>query len=304
MAAVRGVAGFLVLACASAAHACAIDEFDCRPFASDAAEGGSTDGEWQPKVHRLPFLGAAARELGHELPATFGVGPVYYYLARDVEVTDVRLGRNGEAPASVSEYAQLSAESKVDNYNIKADVWILPFLDLYAIAGAIQNRTNTTIEVTLPPLLPDNEPRTTTVTVPTSLDGSVGGVGMTLAGGYKWFFGALDVNWARADLGFDDEFKAVVSSLRLGWNGKVGKRPLRAWVNATRWDTAFEVKGTIVDPDDGSTLAFEVDQGPAKPWTYGVGMQYGARPWFDLAVDAGWDFAGGWYIAIVPTVRF
>ena len=216
MAAARGVAGFLVLACASAAHACAIDEFDCRPFAADAAEGGSTDGEWQPKVHRLPFLGAAARELGHELPATFGVGPVYYYLARDVEVTDVRLGRNGEAPASVSEYAQLSAESKVDNYNIKADVWILPFLDLYAIAGAIQNRTNTTIEVTLPPLLPDNEPRTATVTVPTSLDGSVGGVGMTLAGGYKRFFGALDVNWARADLGFDDEFKAVVSSLRLG----------------------------------------------------------------------------------------
>ena len=39
--------------------------------------------------------------------------------------------------------------------------------NLYAIAGAIQNRTNTTIEVTLPPLLPDNEPRTATVTCET-----------------------------------------------------------------------------------------------------------------------------------------
>lgn len=304
MTAARCVAGFLALACASAAHACAIDQFDCRPLAAEAAEGGSTDDEWQPKVHRLPFLGAAARELGHELPATFGVGPVYYYLSRDIEVTDVRIGRDGQPPASVGDFAQLSASSKVDNYNIKADFWLLPFLNLYAIAGTIDNKSNTTIAVTVPPLVPNGEPRVRTITVPTSLDGSVGGVGMTLAGGYRWFFGAIDVNWARADLGFDDQFKAVVASARVGWNGKAGKRPLRLWLNATHWDTFFEVKGSIVDPDDGSTLAFEVDQGPAKPWTYGVGMQYGVRPWLDLAVDSGWDFAGGWYVAIVPTVRF
>jgi hypothetical protein len=33
-------------------------------------------------------------------------------------------------------------------------------------------------------------------------------------------------------------------------------------------------------------------------------MQYSPRKWFDIAVDVGVDGAGGWYVAIVPAIRF
>ena len=36
----------------------------------------------------------------------------------------------------------------------------------------------------------------------------------------------------------------------------------------------------------------------------GVGFQYSPRKWFDLAVDVGADGHGGWYVAIVPVIRF
>ena len=255
------------------------------------------------RTRKLPLLGEEARKRGIELPLPFGIGPVYYHLSRDIEITDVRVARNGAQPASVSDFAQLGARADVNNLNLKADVWILPFVNAYAIVGYIWNESETTIDVTLPPVLPGGSPRTKRVTVPTTMEGSVGGVGITVAGGYGPFFLIYDVNWAQADLGFDDRFRAVVASVRGGWHGKLKSRPIRAWLGATDWNTFATATGTVPDPD-GGTLHFEVDQGPAHRYTYGLGSQYSARPWIEGALDVGTDFHGGWYVALVPVFRF
>jgi hypothetical protein len=251
----------------------------------------------------LPILGDEARKRGIELPLPLGAGLVYYHLDRDIEVSDVRVGRNGAPPTSVSQFAALAANSRVDNVNVKVDVWILPFVNVYAIVGYLWNKSDTRIDVTLPPLLPGGTPRRKTLEVPTEIEGSVGGLGLTLAGGYGPFFLTYDANFAQADLGFDDRFKAVVTSLRGGWNGAVCTRPLRAWLSVTDWNTFAEASGTVEDPD-GGTLRFEVDQGPAFRYTYGIGSQYSWRPWLEFAVDTGTDFHGGWYLALIPVFRY
>jgi hypothetical protein len=253
---------------------------------------------------RLPFLGHLARDRGIELPLPFGAGLVYYYLDRDIAVSDVRVASAGAPLSSVGDFVQFGAKAKVSNLNAKFDVWLLPFVNVYAIAGYVWNDSETTVALSLPALRPGGEPRRRVMTVPTSLEGAVGGLGMTVAGGYRSFFAAADINGARADLGFDDKFQAVVTSLRAGWHGRAGERPFRVWANATYWDTFATASGTIADPDTGGALSFEVDQGPAHPWTYGLGMQYSARKWLDLAFDAGTDLKGGYYLAIVPVVRF
>jgi hypothetical protein len=255
------------------------------------------------KPSRLPFLAEEARKRGIELPQPFGIGLVYYNLYRDIKITDVRVGRNGAPPTSVSKYANLGSTSDVNNLNLKFDVWLLPFLNLYAIAGYIDNQSATRIDVSLPPILPSGSTRRFQMEVPTKLNGSVGGLGMTLAGGYGPFFMAADVNAARADMGFDKPFQAVIASARFGWNGTIDSRPFRTWVNVTHWDTFATAKGTAADPD-GGTLAFEVDQGPAYAYTYGAGCSYGLRRWLELAVDVGTDFHGGYYVALVPVFRF
>src|SRR5262249_59334066 len=106
----------------------------------------------------------------------------------------------------------------------------------------------------------------------------------TLGGEYADSCMTYDVNVAQVDLGFDDRFKAVVTSLRGGWNGKAGARPLRAWASVTDWNTFATAKGTVADPD-GGTLSFEVEQGPRWRNTYGLGSQYAASPRLELAVD-------------------
>ena len=131
----------------------------------------------------------------------------------------------------------------------------------------------------------------------------MGGIGITLAGGYGPYFMTYDANFDQADLGFDDRFKAVVTSIRGGWNGTAGARPLRVWASVTDWNTFATATGTVADPD-GGTLAFEVDQGPSYRYTYGLGGQYSATRWGEVAVDVGTDGHGGWYLALVPVFRF
>ena len=251
----------------------------------------------------LPLMGDAAREHGIELPLPFGAGLVFYHLSRDIEVTDLRLSRNGAPPTSVSDFATLGSRADVNNLNVKLDAWILPFVNLYAIVGYVWNESETSIDITLPPLTSGGPTRRRHVEVPTEIEGSVAGVGMTLAGGYGPFFMTYDINAAQADLGFDDRFKAVITSVRGGWNGKTGTRPLRAWASVTDWNTFATASSTVPDPD-GGTLSFEVDQGPRWRYTYGLGAQSAFYPWLELAVDAGSDFHGGWYLALVPVYRF
>ena len=81
----------------------------------------------------------------------------------------------------MSRFAQLGSNSRVNNLNAKLDAWILPFFNVYAIAGYIWNRSETTVDVSLPPLLPGGAERQHRVTIPTYIEGSVAGLGLTLA---------------------------------------------------------------------------------------------------------------------------
>jgi len=275
------------------------------PAASAAARATSPTAIPKPEGWSsfLPLMGDEARKRGIELPLPLGAGLVFYHLSRDIRITDVRVGRNGAPPSSVSEFAQLGSRADVNNLNVKLDAWILPFVNLYAIAGYIWNESTTRADVTLPPLLPGGSTRRYQFEIPTQMEGSVAGVGMTLAGGYGPYFMVYDINLAQADLGFDDRFKAVVASIRGGWNGAAGSHPLRAWAGATDWNTFATATATVADPD-GGTLAFEADQGPAYRYTYGLGSSFGAARWLELSAEAGVDFHGGWYLALIPVFRF
>ena len=271
--------------------------------AAPAASAGPTTPYVPAKKSFLPLLAEEAYKRGIELPLPFGSGLVFYHLDRDIAITDVRIGVNGAPPSSVSQFAHLSSTSRVNNLNAKLDAWILPFVNVYAVAGYVWNESDTRIDVELPPLLPGGPTRRRQLTIPTEIQGSVGGLGVTLAGGYGPYFMIYDANFDQADLGFDNRFKAVISSIRGGWNGKAGARPLRLWASVTDWNTFATATGTVADPD-GGTLRFEVDQGPNYSTTYGLGTMYSWRPWLELAAEGGIDAHGGWYLAVIPVFRF
>jgi hypothetical protein len=116
-------------------------------------------------------------------------------------------------------------------------------------------------------------------------------------------FAALDANWSQTDIGFSDKFKAVIASLRVGWNGKVQGTPLRLWTGAAYWDTESTAKSTVEVPGTG-TVSFEADQGPKNPWNMIFGAQATFHQNIDLFLELGTNYDDMKIITVGLTYRF
>ena len=217
---------------------------------------------------------------------------------RKIEVTDTRIALDDNPGQSISNFVDLGSTSQVFNANLKFDAWVLPFLNVYALVGYVHNNSLTHAHVTVLPGGPGSD-----TDIETELDGMVGGVGLTLAGGYKHFFAVVDYNYNKADLGFDENFTATIASLRAGWMGNLGDHPTQIWLGVGNWDTAATAKGhgTL---EDGTRLTFEADQKPKTNWMYDIGINFEFSKRFQLVVDVGADFDGGYLFVIAPTYRF
>jgi len=261
-----------------------------------AADADPVDSPW---YSRLPFLAEEARKRGHELPLPFGAALVITGLdGRKIEVTDTRIALDDNPGQSISNFVDLGSTSRVFNANLKFDAWVLPFLNVYALVGYVHNTSLTHAHVTVLPGSPGSE-----TDIETELDGMVGGVGLTLAGGYRQFFAVADYNYNKADLGFDENFTATIASLRAGWMGRISDHPTQIWAGVGNWDTAATAKGhgTL---EDGTRLTFEADQKPKTNWMYDIGTNIEFNKRFQLVIDVGADFDGGYLFVIAPTYRF
>jgi hypothetical protein len=250
----------------------------------------------------LPLLAEEAKKRGVELPLPFGISTVFTGLFdRKINVTDVRVGTNGAAPQSVSQFVNLGSTSNVFNANLKADAWILPFLNLYLLAGYVYNESTTraTITVPRPGPLPGNAQFTSTIT--TKLQGFIGGVGMTLAAGYENFFIVLDTNYSQTDIGFSDRFKAFIATARAGYRTTVAEHPIQVWAGEGYWNTTNTAKGSTDVPGLGH-IEFEADQGPSHPWMTDFGINVGFSKRFETVLDFGTDWHGGYLLVLAPTL--
>lgn len=220
--------------------------------------------------YALPFLADRAIKQGYTLPLPRGLSLVYTYVTRDIKISDVRLGINGAPLRDVGNFVNLGSTSHVNVVVGRFDAWLLPFLNVYAMAGYVSNSTTTKGTVTLPPLTPRGEPRTFTVSAKTELNGFVGGVGLTAAAGWRQFFLLGDFNFSQTDIGFDEPFRAYIGTIRTGWNGAVLGAPVRLWVGGSYWGTKGTAKSTVDVPGVGS-VSFSAVQEPVHPLNALVG---------------------------------
>jgi hypothetical protein len=243
-----------------------------------------------------------ARKRGYELPLPFGVSAIYTYIKRDIEVNDLRIGVNGAPVQSVSRFVNLGSTSEVDAGVSRFDAWLLPFVNVYALLGYIHNESNTRGTVTIPSLRPPGS-QTFDFAGETTLDGFLGGAGLTLAAGYRDFFLMADANYTQTDMGFDDRFHALIVSFRTGWNGKLCHVPTRLWVGAMYWDTENTAKATVDVPGVGA-VSFEADQGPLHPWNASVGASVAFASHWEGAVEYGFNLRDVQVVAASLTFRF
>jgi len=250
----------------------------------------------------LPLMKDEALARGYVLPLPFGAGATFTVLSgRDIRVRDLSVRVNNEPERSVSHIVDLGSESDVFNANLKLDVWILPFFNVYALAGYVYNESKTNVHVSVPNVAGGTYEFD--MDVDTRLDGFVGGGGITLAGGYGDFFLVVDSNYSQTDIGFDDNFRAITASIRTGFQGKVGTLSAQFWVGGSYWDTNNVAKGHVDVPNVGR-VHFAADQGPVYPWLLDLGMNLRITRGFECFADFAFDGHGGIIATVGPVFRF
>ena len=116
--------------------------------------------EWP---YSMPILGKKAVERGYKIQLPYGLNVNYVYNRMDLEISefDMSIGDdpNSRINQFIDEYVTLetlnftNTIARTNGMNIRADVWILPFVNVY---GLYSNNTGST-EVSLQPAWYDEE---------------------------------------------------------------------------------------------------------------------------------------------------
>ncbi|KLV09097.1 hypothetical protein ABT56_02570 [Photobacterium aquae] len=252
----------------------------------------------------LPIWKDKAEALGYVLPEPIGISVGYMTMEQGIEVDSIAL--TGLPKSNIFKLGMDAKPGiqKTDVLSLRADTWIFPFLNVYAMAGVLKGYSKTDVDASvsvnldLPWPLPSID-KTYTGTIKDftlDLDGYTTGFGMVLAGGYGNWFSLVDASFTQSSLTvIDGQIDAIVISPRLGYDFASHGAPIRVWVGAMYQDVEQNLSGNLSDlglPPQLSALMpedarFEVKQHLTTQWNPLLGMQYQVNKHWYLLGEAG-----------------
>jgi hypothetical protein len=256
------------------------------PYESGREQPPACEDRWSDF---LPVLGREACEAGYVLPRPFGISLGYMHQDQPFDVGDIFVNGIDVKTPGLAVVDEVQNEESTGT--LRFDAWILPFWNLYGIIGRTDGEAVGPLRIDLTPVfpvlcsLPANNCRVDT-TFDISYEADVWGFGTTIAGGYKDFFGMLDINRTKADLDISvTDAEATVISARIGWNGKLGGFTGVLWVGAMYQDVAqtLDLKLDIGD----SVLDVSIDQSTQEAYNYLLGGQWDINRSFAILAELG-----------------
>ena len=234
---------------------------------------------------------------GHELPLPLGISANVFFMEQDMEAQSIAVdipplplptGPLQLPPGLPAESAKL--ESRVTTTTAKIDAWVLPFLNVYGVAGYVDGETTASgFSVGgLPPELASLLPNSFAI----AYSGSTYGVGGTLAAGYNQFFASLDANYTESDLDIGDStIEAFVISPRIGITGDLGGLSGAFYVGAMYQDVDEQQNGTVKFPIAGVSVpvGYDVISAAKEEWNYLVGANLKASESWNYGIEVGFS---------------
>ncbi|MGH7492268.1 MAG: hypothetical protein ACREOO_07725 [bacterium] len=233
-------------------------------FKGDAALIDSLKQSEYPYV--FPIWGEKVQKLGITLPLSAGLSLNYLWQESDILIDNLMVGFNHGPMVDIAEVVRLnSAVAKASGVNLRPDLWVLPFLNVYGIIAVA--KTSTTIDAGL--WLPDtsnNWQEITAFSTEANFDAHTLGFGLTPTAGVGGGWVALDMNFAWSDVSaLAQPAFSFVFGPRLGktFKFKNPQRTVAVWVGGFRLNIGSATSGSlnISDVIPADELQGKVDQG-------------------------------------------
>lgn len=214
----------------------------------------------------FPLWGDKVQKMGIKMPLSAGVGLNYLWSESDLLIQNISVGFNNGPMTDLSDVIRLNgAKATASGVNIRPDVWILPFLNVYAIIAVAKTSTSIDAGVWLPDSN-SNWKQVTAFSSKANFDAQTFGFGLTPTFGLGGGWVALDMNFAWSDIAaLSQPAFSFVFGPRFGKTFKFDDPDMTVafWVGGFRLNIASETSGSLnlsdVLPMDG--LQGKVDQG-------------------------------------------
>lgn len=216
----------------------------------------------------LPIWGAKVTEKGYDLPLPAGLSVQYIWMKQDLIIDDLYVGFNNGPQYNLDEIIRFdNSISEANGVNIRPDIWLLPFLNIYGIFAISKPSTTVNFGVWLPDTTGAWNEALTASTI-AEFDAFSVGFGLTPTIGVAGGFLALDMNFTWTDISaLDKPAFSFIFDPRFGKTFKFKKeRNLAVWVGAFRWNIKSETKGSLALSDimDTGELGGKIDEGLIK----------------------------------------
>jgi len=227
---------------------------------------------------------------GQELPLPLGISANVFFMEQDMKAQSTVISADALGlPPSQADVGKI--ESRATSTTMKLDAWLLPFLNIYAVAGYVDGET-TANDFSIPTLtLPQGVNLPPLFTLP--YNGPVYGGGVTLAAGYNQFFASVDANYTESDLDIGDStIEAFVISPRVGITGELGGLNGSLYVGAMYQDVDENQNGTVPFPIPGVDpvpVGFDVISQAEDEWNYLVGANLKAGESWHYGIEVGFS---------------
>jgi len=234
---------------------------------------------------------------GQELPLPLGVSANVFFLEQDLVAQSITIdipplplptGVVQLPPGLPAQSAKL--ESRATSTTAKLDAWLLPFLNVYGVAGYVDGETTASgFSVGgLPPELASLLPNSFSI----AYSGPVYGGGITLAAGYNQYFASVDANYTESDLDIGDStIEAFVVTPRIGVTGSLGGLNGSLYVGAMYQDVDEQQNGTVNFPVMGQAVpvGYDVISNAEDEWNYLVGANLKAGESWNYGIEVGFS---------------
>jgi hypothetical protein len=215
---------------------------------------------------------------GREFFEPWGIGVDFYTMDQDYKIQSLEFVLPG---VEIGDASLIDVTNELQHYDVKFDVWLTPFLNVFALVGKVDADTYVDLS---------NVPVTG---LPVSLgvlqvpyDGTVYGGGVNLAWGTDRWFVALNNTWTDTSLGgtFDSDVSAFISQPRLG----LIRDKWTFWIGGMYLDTDERHSGSIQLPIPGvPPVPFNVELASQDAWNYAVGVGHVFSPQATLYLEVG-----------------
>jgi hypothetical protein len=219
--------------------------------------------------YALPIWGKKAAALGFNLPYSAGIGINYLWQESDLLIDNLQIGFNNGPLYNLDEVVRFNnATSTASGFNIRPDIWLFPFLNIYGILAKASPSTSVDFGIYVPDA-DGNWSNVVSLNTKAEFEAQTLGFGLTPTLGIGGGWMALDINFTWSDIAeLDKPAFATVFGPRFGKSFKL-KNPesnVALWFGGFRLHLNSGTNGSLQLNEvlDLSGIETKVDNGITK----------------------------------------